>query len=173
MGFQKYRHLPRIVFHCDWLPMNIKIALCFVAWNSLVFSFIFQLFLLHWVGTMSSTDITNVSRKKMKLTLDDKDQKTKERILRNRAAAQESRDRKRRYVTDLETSNKRLKEENDQLSQRNQYLEAQLQLMSAQLMALSKLPFGLDGFCDSARIAKRNTAATAASASASAASTAA
>ena len=106
---------------------------------------------------MSSTDINNVSRKKMKLTLDDKDQKTKERILRNRAAAQESRDRKRRYVTDLETSNKRLKEENDQLSERNQFLEAQLQLMSAQLMALSKLPFGLEGFCDSARIAKRNT----------------
>lgn len=88
--------------------------------------------------------------------------------MRNRAAAQESRDRKRRYVSDLEASNKRLKEENDQLSQRNQFLEAQLQLMSAQLMALSKLPLGLEGFCDSARIAKRSTttATTAASAAA-------
>ncbi|KAI9321694.1 hypothetical protein BX666DRAFT_1849788 [Dichotomocladium elegans] len=110
----------------------------------------------------SDNSDNNNSRKKMKLTLDDKDQKTKERILRNRAAAQESRDRKRRYVADLEASNKRLKEENEHLSQRNQYLEAQVQMMNAQLMALAKLPYlGLDSLCDSARVARRSILITA------------
>ncbi|KAI9259001.1 hypothetical protein BDA99DRAFT_440682 [Phascolomyces articulosus] len=104
-----------------------------------------------------------VQIKKSRLSLDDKDQKTKERILRNRAAAQESRDKKRRYVADLETNNKRLQEENERVSKRAKTLEIQNEILSAQLLVLSQRLAKLtdssslmvDGFCDSARIAKR------------------
>ncbi|KAI9489324.1 hypothetical protein BDB00DRAFT_981287 [Zychaea mexicana] len=107
---------------------------------------------------------TVVQTKKSRLSLDDKDQKTKERILRNRAAAQESRDKKRRYVVDLEARNKQLQEENERVTKRAKTLEAHNQILSAQLLVLSqhfaKMTDGgsslvNDGFCDSARIAKR------------------
>ncbi|CAO3651255.1 unnamed protein product [Cunninghamella echinulata] len=117
--------------------------------------------------------------KKARLTLEDKDQKTKERILRNRAAAQESRDRKRKYVADLETSNKRLTTENESMNKRmklleleNQSLQQQLALFAQQLAQIqasqqqqqkvnntsssslvsSSSSLFTHGFCDSARI---------------------
>ncbi|KAI9481565.1 MAG: hypothetical protein EXX96DRAFT_567222 [Benjaminiella poitrasii] len=113
-----------------------------------------------------------VSLKKSRLSLDDKDQKTKERILRNRAAAQESRDKKRRYIADLENNNKRLTEENEIMSKRVETLEEQNAMMSSQLEAFSRQLASLQAqikfnatvgtasilfndFCDSARIAKK------------------
>lgn len=119
--------------------------------------------------------------KKSRLSLEDKDQKTKERILRNRAAAQESRDKKRRYVADLETSNERLQAENETMNKRIKVLETRNQSMSKQLSDFAQQIAELQqqlktynssmhlqsssssassrllahGFCDSARIAKR------------------
>ncbi|KAI9256278.1 hypothetical protein BY458DRAFT_519559 [Sporodiniella umbellata] len=108
-----------------------------------------------------------VAPKKSRVSLEEKDQKTKERILRNRAAAQESRDKKRRYVTDLETKNKQLEQENDQakkkmrtLEDQNKWLASQLEAISQHCVALQSqmkfsTPFLLNDFCDSARIVKK------------------
>ncbi|CAO3663914.1 unnamed protein product [Rhizopus stolonifer] len=105
--------------------------------------------------------------KKSRVSLADKDQKTKERILRNRAAAQESRDKKRRYVTDLESKNKDLEQENEQVKKKmktiedqNKLLACQLDVISKQFMALqaqmkNSTPFLLNDFCNSARIVKK------------------
>lgn len=108
----------------------------------------------------------NSGTKKARLSLEDKDQKTKERILRNRAAAQESRDRKRKYVADLEESNKKLTTENEFMNKRmkllefeNQQLQQQLAAFAQQLAQLhqqksssSSTSLFSHGFCDSARI---------------------
>ncbi|KAI8370404.1 uncharacterized protein BYT42DRAFT_537883 [Radiomyces spectabilis] len=105
-----------------------------------------------------------------RLSLDDKTQKTKDRILRNRAAAQASRDKKRRYVADLESSNKQLKEENEQVTKRAKVLESENALLKAEMEELRRQLTGLEGqiqfgdnasalfhsFCDSARIARKN-----------------
>ncbi|KAF1802584.1 basic-leucine zipper transcription factor [Mucor lusitanicus] len=110
-----------------------------------------------------------VSIKKSRLSLDDKDQKTKERILRNRAAAQESRDKKRRYVSDLEATNKKLTEENENANKRVKTLEQQNAILNSQLEAFTRqlanlqaqikfnaaTPILFNDFCDSARIAKK------------------
>lgn len=95
------------------------------------------------------------------------------RILRNRAAAQESRDKKRRYVADLETSNEQLRTENETMNKRIKLLETHNQTMSTQLSDFARQIAQLQqqllsnngpsssssvlthGFCDSARIAKR------------------
>lgn len=112
-----------------------------------------------------------VSLKKSRLSLDDKDQKTKERILRNRAAAQESRDKKRRYVSDLESSNKKLTEENELVNKRVKTLEDQNAILTSQLEAFTRqlanlqaqikfsaaTPILFNDFCDSARIAKKES----------------
>ncbi|KAG1153847.1 hypothetical protein G6F37_009984 [Rhizopus arrhizus] len=113
---------------------------------------------------------TNVVRpKKSRVTLEDKDQKTKERILRNRAAAQESRDKKRRYVSDLESSNKRLEEENGQMKKKMKHLEEENMSLACQLESISKQfaalqaqikfntnpTFLFNDFCGSARIVKK------------------
>lgn len=91
------------------------------------------------------------------------------RILRNRAAAQDSRDRKRRYISTLETTNEQLKEQNNELNEKLKTVETENQLLSAQLrMFVSQLSqaqdqlrfnditqFLLGGFRDSARVALR------------------
>ncbi|KAI8981896.1 hypothetical protein BDF20DRAFT_435208 [Mycotypha africana] len=86
-------------------------------------------------STRMKKDTTNsvVTLKKSRVTLDDKDQKTKERILRNRAAAQESRDKKRRYIAELESNNQRLLHENDVMNKRLRMLEEQNALLQSQL----------------------------------------
>ncbi|KAI8074301.1 uncharacterized protein B0P05DRAFT_548044 [Gilbertella persicaria] len=102
-------------------------------------------------------------------TVSPRNQKTKERILRNRAAAQESRDKKRRYVFDLESNNKKLTEENQKLTDRVKSLEDQNAVISSQLEAFTRQlatlqaqikfnavhPILFNDFCDSARIAKK------------------
>jgi chromosome segregation ATPase len=91
------------------------------------------------------------------------------RILRNRAAAQESRDKKRRYVSDLESSNKQLTEENERTNKRIKALEDQNAILQSQLEAFTRqlanlqaqikfnaaTPILFNDFCDSARIAKK------------------
>lgn len=54
MGFQKYQHLPRIVFHCDWPPINIKIPLCLVAGISLVFSYSTYFYSIGWESCLQT-----------------------------------------------------------------------------------------------------------------------
>jgi len=111
----------------------------------------------------------SLNPRKRKHTLEDKDQKQRERILRNRAAAQDSRDRKRRYVTSLEATNEQLKEQNDELTKRLKTVETENELLTAQLrmfvtqltQAQDQLRFNniteflLGGFRDSARVALR------------------
>jgi len=110
-----------------------------------------------------------LNRRKRKHTLEDKDQKQRERILRNRAAAQDSRDRKRRYVSSLEATNEQLKEQNDELTKRLKTVETENELLTAQVrmfvtqltQAQDQLRFNniteflLGGFRDSARVALR------------------
>lgn len=93
------------------------------------------------------------------------------RILRNRAAAQESRDKKRRYVSDLESSNKKLTEENEVVNKRVKTLEDQNAILTSQLEAFTRqlanlqaqikfnaaTPILFNDFCDSARIAKKES----------------
>jgi len=115
------------------------------------------------------TSSNSVNPRKRKQTLEDVDQKQRERILRNRAAAQDSRDRKRRYISTLETTNEQLQEKNNELTERLKTVETENQLLSAQLrMFVSQLSqaqdqlrfnditqFLLGGFRDSARVALR------------------
>jgi len=79
-------------------------------------------------------------RKRKAESLEEKEQRQRERILRNRHAAQMSRDKKRRQMADLESQNALLKEENEHLSKRlkvveeeNINLSAKLDVISAQL----------------------------------------
>ncbi|KAG2185554.1 hypothetical protein INT44_002347 [Umbelopsis vinacea] len=117
----------------------------------------------------SDSPSEHINPKKRKHTLEDKDQKQRERILRNRAAAQDSRDRKRRYISNLETDNQQLKEQNEELNKRLQSVETENEVLSAQLrMFVTQLSqvqdqlrfnniteFLLGGFRDSARVALR------------------
>lgn len=91
--------------------------------------------------------------------------------MRNRAAAQESRDKKRRYVSDLEVSNKKLTEENERANKKMKTLEHQNLTLSTQLDALARqlanlqaqikfsavAPILFNDFCDSARIVKKES----------------
>ncbi|KAJ3279275.1 hypothetical protein HK104_001595 [Borealophlyctis nickersoniae] len=62
--------------------------------------------------------------RKRKLTPEEREEKAKERIIRNRAAAQESRDKKRKYMEDLEATNSTLEQHNAELSRRLETVEA-------------------------------------------------
>ncbi|KAF7725615.1 hypothetical protein EC973_009494 [Apophysomyces ossiformis] len=90
-------------------------------------------------SSSESVSSKKLTQRKARLSLENKDQKAKERILRNRAAAQESRDRKRRYVADLEATNEKLTKENERITKRakmleteNQHLESQLEMFRRQ-----------------------------------------
>lgn len=67
----------------------------------------------------------------------DKEAKARERVLRNRAAAQESRDKKRKYVSEIEASNESLQQENVQLLKRLKTVESDNITLSHKLEALS------------------------------------
>lgn len=67
----------------------------------------------------------------------DKEAKARERVLRNRAAAQESRDKKRKYVAEIEASNESLQQENFQLLKRLKTVESDNISLSHKLEALS------------------------------------
>ncbi|KAJ3040443.1 hypothetical protein HDV00_010879 [Rhizophlyctis rosea] len=81
--------------------------------------------------------------RKRKLTPEEKEEKDKRRAIRNRAAAQESRDKKKKYMEDLEKTNASLQQQNQQLSSRlesvettNQTLMSRLEDLASQLTTL-------------------------------------
>ncbi|KAF9434048.1 hypothetical protein BGZ76_008647 [Entomortierella beljakovae] len=100
----------------------------------------------------------------------DKEAKARERVLRNRAAAQESRDKKRKYVSEIEASNESLQQENSQLLKRlktvendNLALSQRLETLTAQFAQMQQLLSQSvkqnqpgTGFCQSAVLAKKD-----------------
>jgi hypothetical protein len=76
-------------------------------------------------------------RKRKAESLEEKEQRQRERILRNRHAAQMSRDKKRRQMADLESQNVLLKEENAHLSKRLKIVEEENIALSAKLDTIS------------------------------------
>lgn len=76
-------------------------------------------------------------RKRKAESLEEKEQRQRERILRNRHAAQMSRDKKRRQMADLESQNVVLKEENVHLSKRLKAVEDENAVLSNRLETIS------------------------------------
>ncbi|KAJ3188563.1 hypothetical protein HDU85_004277 [Gaertneriomyces sp. JEL0708] len=76
------------------------------------------------------------TRKRRKLTPEEKEQKAQERVLRNRQAAQESRDKKRKYVEDLESVNEHLEKQNETLIRRLESVEKRNESLSSKLEEL-------------------------------------
>lgn len=79
---------------------------------------------------------TNSSRKRAK-TEDEKEQRRIERVLRNRAAAQTSRERKRLEVEKLEGEKKRMEQQNQFLLQRLSQMETENNRLNRQVAQLS------------------------------------
>ncbi|KAF9900699.1 hypothetical protein EC991_007016 [Linnemannia zychae] len=129
-------------------------------------------------ASTSSTSTANInSRKRSAVDPADKEAKARERVLRNRAAAQESRDKKRKYVAEIEASNESLQQENCQLLKRlktvesdNLSLHQRLETLTAQFaqmqQQLSSSFLNVKqnnnnnqpgvGFCQSAVLAKKD-----------------
>ncbi|KAF9960997.1 hypothetical protein BGZ70_008421 [Mortierella alpina] len=123
-------------------------------------------------SSSSSTSAAASSSRKRPSTAEpmDKEAKARERVLRNRAAAQESRDKKRKYVSEIEASNESLQQENCQLLKRlktvesdNLALSQRLETLTAQFAQMQQLltqslkqnqPGA--GFCQSAVLAKKD-----------------
>lgn len=80
--------------------------------------------------------LTNFGRKRAK-TDDEKEQRRIERVLRNRAAAQTSRERKRLEMEKLETEKIRMEEQNQFLLQRLTQMEVENNRLSQQVAQLS------------------------------------
>ncbi|KAI9029244.1 hypothetical protein DFJ74DRAFT_657578 [Hyaloraphidium curvatum] len=80
---------------------------------------------------------TGPKGKRQVLTPEQKAVKQHERIMKNRAAAQDSRDRKRRYMAELETRNAELTQENSLLQARLSALEQSNAMLLARLDELS------------------------------------
>lgn len=87
-------------------------------------------------ATTTSTNHSS-SRKRSAVDPADKEAKARERVLRNRAAAQESRDKKRKYVAEIEASNETLQEENCQLLKRLKTVESDNLSLHQRLEALT------------------------------------
>ncbi|KAJ3381083.1 hypothetical protein HDU92_005591 [Lobulomyces angularis] len=90
------------------------------------------------------------SDKRKKLTAEEREAKIQERILRNRQAAQESRDKKKEYVSNLEVTNENLSTQNVQLVElvkqsetQNQNLLSLVQSLSQELDRLKRNQSGL------------------------------
>ncbi|KAJ5886270.1 uncharacterized protein N7473_008944 [Penicillium subrubescens] len=80
---------------------------------------------------------TNLPPRKRAKTEDEKEQRRIERVLRNRAAAQTSRERKRLEMEKLETEKIRMEQQNQFLLQRLQQMEAENTRLSQQVAQLS------------------------------------
>ncbi|KAF9133747.1 hypothetical protein BG015_003516 [Linnemannia schmuckeri] len=126
--------------------------------------------------TSSTFNTNNSSRKRSAVDPADKEAKARERVLRNRAAAQESRDKKRKYVAEIEASNETLQEENCQLLKRlktvesdNLSLHQRLETLTAQFAQMQQQLASSSpsvkhnttnqpgvGFCQSAVLAKKD-----------------
>lgn len=80
---------------------------------------------------------TNLPPRKRAKTEDEKEQRRIERVLRNRAAAQTSRERKRLEMEKLETEKIRMEQQNQFLLQRLSQMEAENNRLSQQVAQLS------------------------------------
>ncbi|KAI8825278.1 uncharacterized protein EV422DRAFT_484484, partial [Fimicolochytrium jonesii] len=83
--------------------------------------------------------------KRRKLTPEEKEQRAKDRAIRNRQAAQDSRDKKRKYMDDLEATNAALQQHNANLAKRlevtersNFTLMSRLEDLASQFASISK-----------------------------------
>ncbi|CAG8434229.1 1759_t:CDS:2 [Ambispora gerdemannii] len=79
----------------------------------------------------------NGGRKRKAESLEEKEARARERVLRNRHAAQMSRDKKRRQLADLESQNALLKEDNIHLSKRIKLVEEENVALSIKLETIS------------------------------------
>ncbi|KAL3470898.1 hypothetical protein BJX99DRAFT_238596 [Aspergillus californicus] len=80
---------------------------------------------------------TNLPPRKRAKTDDEKEQRRIERVLRNRAAAQTSRERKRLEMEKLETEKMKIEQQNQFLAQRLSQMEAENNRLSQQVAQLS------------------------------------
>ncbi|CAG8934002.1 unnamed protein product [Penicillium salamii] len=93
---------------------------------------------VHSVGTMSNRSlVANTENSKRAKTDDEKEQRRIERVLRNRAAAQTSRERKRLEMEKLETEKIRMEQQNQFLIQRLSQMETENNRLSQQVAQLS------------------------------------
>ncbi|KAK3815131.1 MAG: hypothetical protein J3Q66DRAFT_258465, partial [Benniella sp.] len=83
------------------------------------------------------TSTASASRRKATADPSEKEAKALQRVLRNRAAAQESRDKKRKYVSEIEASNELLQQENSQLLKRLKTVESDNLELSRRLESLT------------------------------------
>ncbi|KAI8853673.1 hypothetical protein BC829DRAFT_274947 [Chytridium lagenaria] len=81
-------------------------------------------------------------RKKKELTLEQQEEKSKERLMKNREAAQQSRDKKRKYMDDLESTNLTLAKRLVTLETQNQTLLTRLEEMAMQMTEMRGLMQG-------------------------------
>ncbi|KAG0240968.1 hypothetical protein BGX31_001550 [Mortierella sp. GBA43] len=120
--------------------------------------------------TKTHRKTSSTSRKRAQADPSEKEAKALQRVLRNRAAAQESRDKKRKYVSEIEASNEQLQHENTQLLKRlktvesdNVALSQRLEALTAQFAQMQQLLSQTvkhnqpgAGFCQSAVLAKKD-----------------
>ncbi|KAJ3163687.1 hypothetical protein HDU86_000281 [Geranomyces michiganensis] len=92
----------------------------------------------HDEASASEMSNTKDKTKRRKLTPEEKEQRAKERAIRNRQAAQDSRDKKRKYMEDLEATNADLARRLQTTEQTNYTLSARLSQMAAQLESFRK-----------------------------------
>jgi len=104
---------------------------------------------------------SNGGRKRKAGSAEEKEARARERILRNRYAAQQSRDKKRRHMVELEAANAALEADNEHLSKRVRFVEqenaalhkkfdalaAQLAQLQSQLALSEMTKLLLDGAC--------------------------
>ncbi|CRG88707.1 Transcriptional activator hacA [Talaromyces islandicus] len=88
-------------------------------------------------GQELPTPKTNLPPRKRAKTEDEKEQRRIERVLRNRAAAQTSRERKRLEVEKLEGEKKRMEQQNQFLLQRLSQMESENNRLNRQVAQLS------------------------------------
>ncbi|KAJ3013117.1 Tripartite DNA replication factor [Thoreauomyces humboldtii] len=93
----------------------------------------------------SAPVVQNKDTKRRKLSAEEKEARARDRAIRNRQAAQDSRDKKRKYIDDLEASNTELANHNKQLVERlqsteqtNMTLASRLEQMATQLATFRK-----------------------------------
>lgn len=76
------------------------------------------------------------SSKKRKLSADERQEMLRHRAIRNRASAQESRQKKRKLLDTLQNSNKQLEQENSELKTQIQLLQHQNSILNSQMEAI-------------------------------------
>ena len=86
----------------------------------------------------ASTQRTRKPMRKRAKTQEEKEQRQQERIMRNRAAAQVSRERKREYVATLENERQELHQQVDHLNTENSALRSAVASMTQRLEAMER-----------------------------------